>query len=351
MDYSSQELSVLLKEEKQISTFKNTIFKYGIFMFIFGLARPAARGIHSLINDAFLPSETASLLINEFISVFFLYIIPLITAVILFKPHFYTRKNTKYPGSEYTKRKAITKFPSAFAIAIIVNIITTALVALFIKEDQSISSIITEDKINYTWGYFIYSLITVGIMPPIFEEIIFRGFALSVLRPYGDRFAIIFSSLFFGLIHANIYQFTYASALGLFMGYIYIRTNSLITTMVYHAFVNCNSVILVFLYQRGALFIFDKINGTASFGEGWFFVLMISAVFLIYGIILIGILQFLKAVFKYIISKIKKVHISYLNNDYEGLSTAKKYLYLAIQPGMLFCAAVCIFYIIDNLLN
>lgn len=82
--------------------------------------------------------------------------------------------------------------------------------------------------------------------PSIFEEVAFRGIVLTVfLGKYSERKSIIFSSLGFGLMHLlNLTngrelvwvmgQVVWAFILGLFYGYVFIRTRSLLPLMIFH---------------------------------------------------------------------------------------------------------------------
>ena len=83
-------------------------------------------------------------------------------------------------------------------------------------------------------------------IPSIFEEVAFRGIVLTVfLSKYSERKSIIFSSLGFGLIHAlNLLngadlvwvmgQVVWAFTIGLFYGYVFVRTRSLLPPMIVH---------------------------------------------------------------------------------------------------------------------
>ena len=82
--------------------------------------------------------------------------------------------------------------------------------------------------------------------PSIFEEAVFRGIVLTVfLGKYSERKAIIFSALGFGLMHLlNLAggrelvwvmgQVVWAFILGLFYGYVFVRTRSLLPPMIVH---------------------------------------------------------------------------------------------------------------------
>jgi len=82
--------------------------------------------------------------------------------------------------------------------------------------------------------------------PSAFEEAAFRGIVLTVfLNKYSERKSIVFSSLGFGFTHVlNLLngadfvwvmgQVVWAFILGLFYGYIFVRTRSLLPPMIVH---------------------------------------------------------------------------------------------------------------------
>jgi len=82
--------------------------------------------------------------------------------------------------------------------------------------------------------------------PSIFEEAVFRGIVLTVfLGKVSERKAIIFSALGFGLMHLLnlaggrelvwvLGQVVWGFILGLFYGYIFVRTRSLLPPMIVH---------------------------------------------------------------------------------------------------------------------
>lgn len=72
---------------------------------------------------------------------------------------------------------------------------------------------------------------------PIAEELLFRGFALETLRPYGKRFAICGSALLFGMFHGNLLQAPYALVMGLVLGYLTVEY-SFLWALLLHVFNN-----------------------------------------------------------------------------------------------------------------
>lgn len=80
------------------------------------------------------------------------------------------------------------------------------------------------------------SLIQVCILAPFAEEMLMRGFVLNGLKKtYGTGSALIVSSVLFALLHFNMVQTLSAVVCGLFLGLLYIRTNSVFCCIVAHA--------------------------------------------------------------------------------------------------------------------
>lgn len=82
------------------------------------------------------------------------------------------------------------------------------------------------------------------ILGPIAEELIFRGVLLKRARLFGDRTAVVYTALMFGLMHGNLVQFLYAAVIGLIFGYAAVKTNGIRYTVLLHIIVNSYSVIL-----------------------------------------------------------------------------------------------------------
>ncbi|MGB3453750.1 MAG: type II CAAX endopeptidase family protein [Moheibacter sp.] len=101
--------------------------------------------------------------------------------------------------------------------------------------------------------YKIAGFITVCILAPILEEILFRGVLLRGLLQNGTSpiIAIFVSSLLFGAAHLNPWQFIAAGFLGAIFGFVYYRTRSLWLCMFLHAL--NNTISFVFMIKEGTL--------------------------------------------------------------------------------------------------
>ncbi len=96
-----------------------------------------------------------------------------------------------------------------------------------------------------------------ALIPAVLEEIMFRYLPLKLLSPYSPKWCVIYSALYFSLIHGSLYQIPYAFAAGvIFMG-LDIAFDSVIPSILIH-FVNnllsvlwikyCSSAISVMLF-------------------------------------------------------------------------------------------------------
>lgn len=82
------------------------------------------------------------------------------------------------------------------------------------------------------------NILFVGILAPIFEELFYRKAVIDRLRRYGDLPAILISGVIFGLIHGNLSQIFYATAVGILLSFIYVRTGSVLYTISIHSAFN-----------------------------------------------------------------------------------------------------------------
>jgi membrane protease YdiL (CAAX protease family) len=92
-------------------------------------------------------------------------------------------------------------------------------------------------------------IFTVVILAPIGEEILFRGFLQKYLEnAWGDiTRAILFSSLFFAAIHFNPYWMIQIYFLGVLLGYLAWKTDSVIPCIIFHVIINSTSLLFTYL--------------------------------------------------------------------------------------------------------
>lgn len=94
---------------------------------------------------------------------------------------------------------------------------------------------------------FLLSLIATAVVPPLVEEFACRGIILGSLRRFGDGFAVLVSAILFGLMHGNFDQMPFAFMVGLALGFIVVKTDSLWIAVAVHAANNFISVAFEYL--------------------------------------------------------------------------------------------------------
>lgn len=104
------------------------------------------------------------------------------------------------------------------------------------------------------FGLFALYTFTSAITPAIVEEIVFRGMILNGLRSkFNDYASIALSALMFALMHGSLQQLVYPFLLGLILGWIKLRTGSIIPCMIVHFTNNFLTLLLTYLLGSGAL--------------------------------------------------------------------------------------------------
>ena len=94
-------------------------------------------------------------------------------------------------------------------------------------------------------GYFV-----VGLFAPLTEELVFRGAILKALLQWKPNpwVGIVISALLFALVHMNPAQMPHAILVGLLLGWMYYRTDSVIPGVVYHWVNNTVAYVMYNLY-------------------------------------------------------------------------------------------------------
>ena len=93
-----------------------------------------------------------------------------------------------------------------------------------------------------------------ALVPAIFEEILFRKVLLNSSKRFGNVFAIIFSSLIFGLYHMNANQGIFAFLIGILFGVIVIKTNSIKLTVLLHFLNNWYACMLIIAEENSVIY-------------------------------------------------------------------------------------------------
>lgn len=110
-------------------------------------------------------------------------------------------------------------------------------------------------------GRGFWACFTAVISSAVLEELLCRGLIFETLhKRWGAKTSILFSSLFFGLIHLDLATAIVAMVAGMIFGVLYVRTSSLYTTIIIHSINNAMAFALI-CFGVGDMSLYDIIGG------------------------------------------------------------------------------------------
>ncbi len=183
------------------------------------------------------------------------------------------------------------------------------------------------------------------ICAPLFEEYIFRKLIVDRTVRYGQGVAVVISGLMFGLFHGNLNQFVYATAMGMFLAFLYVKTGKLKITIAIHMIVNfMGSVVSVLILKAikyeellaleanaasQEAYVQDMMNLVMANLPGWIVYMCYAC--LIFGCMIGGIVLFIVFRKRFVLEK-----------GEAGIPKGQRFRTLILNPGML---VYCLFWI------
>lgn len=142
---------------------------------------------------------------------------------------------------------------AGFGVSTALNFLISLVAMLFpiIKTGTGVGGYITNIPC------FCLAVLAVGIAPAVCEELFFRGCILGSLREYGDKMAIIISSLIFALLHSGVSGMVFAFLSGILIGAIRIYTGRFSAAVAVHFL---NNLLAVCTVGAGSLISADMQN-------------------------------------------------------------------------------------------
>ena len=181
--------------------------------------------------------------------------------------------------------KSFTEVPSKFIWLSIPLIIAGMLFLNLCSEFLGLPDLMQDTF--FAMSRNVFGIISITIMAPLVEELLFRGAIQGhLLRKGMNPWAALFiASAIFGIIHMNPIQIPFAFAIGMIFGWLYYRTGSLVPGIVGH-FLN-NSIACIQMANMSK----EEFNTTTIewLGEGPTY-----ALFALSFVVLIGMFLYLK---------------------------------------------------------
>lgn len=263
-------------------------------LFEFSAACTATLGVRYFANIvrpilAFLSSNAGNWFLNLIIgttagltSIFFLSKILGFRLKALFQP--------SYQGASYTIKGTVLFLDA--------NLISSAVTTIFLAIFTSVFGV-TPSSPDFSVSYqqpsaVVFYLLYAAVAAPIVEEILFRGLILRSLQNFGNIFAIIVSSLLFGLWHGNFEQAIPILCSSVLFGIIAIRSNSIVPSIIAHSLNNI--IIAAFSFADTSLS--ASLAQTLNFGA-FFFLLLAGALILAFSLSSLKISDFNRSSLSY----------------------------------------------------
>jgi uncharacterized protein len=125
---------------------------------------------------------------------------------------------------------------------------------------DAISQILSLDGVTFAALFT-----TTAILAPILEETVFRGFLLvSLTKVMPTPLAVVLSALAFGFVHLSPRDTPQLAALGLLLGFSYVRSKNLLTPMLIHGVWNGTVLCVLYSLQLSGYDIQQLLHGGAS---------------------------------------------------------------------------------------
>lgn len=128
------------------------------------------------------------------------------------------------------------------AICVVANFVASLTVSFFSQfgiQPPDMPSFLVDTPLSLA-----LNILIVAVLPAFLEEMVFRGYVLQALRPYGGMTAIVCSSLLFSLMHGNILQIPFAFLVGMVLGFLVVQTNNIWIAVTLHFLNNFMAVLL-----------------------------------------------------------------------------------------------------------
>lgn len=97
-------------------------------------------------------------------------------------------------------------------------------------------------------------MIMIGVLSPVLEEIIFRGYMINKLLTFFDeKQAVIISAFIFSVCHVDIVWIIYSFVMGVFLGQLAIKKDNIVYSIGVHIGFNFPSVLFVLINMNETL--------------------------------------------------------------------------------------------------
>lgn len=233
-----------LKEEQELKfekyKFRTLALAVGMSIIICFVLQVACQ----LILDKLFPSLLVGILTESQIT---LIVMALTSVISLLLPYVFLKLYYKESNLKNGNDKDNIKFLLiAIFLTGIIQIVLMLLQMFTGLENKAVETVLDIQGLNNLFTQMLFVL-SIAVIPGIFEELLFRKGLINLTKEFGDKFAILFSSLVFAVCHLNVTQGIFAFLMGLVLGTLYVKTGKMKYNMLLHALNNAYAAICTIL--------------------------------------------------------------------------------------------------------
>ena len=130
--------------------------------------------------------------------------------------------------------RSVWLIPVGIAVCFAASMINSFIINIFVPTEILNSAV---ETMPYEPYQIVFEFISIALVPAVCEEFLFSGTVAANLMPFGNGVAVIGSAVLFAMMHQNPYQIFYTMLAGIVMGYVYVKTKSILCSTILH-FVN-----------------------------------------------------------------------------------------------------------------
>ncbi len=145
------------------------------------------------------------------------------------------------------KKDMLLMIPFSVVLILGLNFLPSVFLALLEEVGYVMSEIAFPDTTTF-WG-FVAGVISICILPAFVEEFIFRGVILHSFPKEKAWRGILISAALFSLMHGSAQQTVYQLVMGVILGIVAVKTNSIVPCIFLHMLNNVISLLFLFISE------------------------------------------------------------------------------------------------------
>lgn len=226
-DYKIPDAAGELRQDRKYFSGIGMMFFWGTILVI--AIQGAAIFLVRWLRPEWLEDSTISLLVTS-LPLYLLALPLMILLITRVKPRTVIRQNRMSAG------QMAVAFLMSYAMLYVSNLLGNFITVLIgLIKGSGVGNVLV-DAVFGTNPWVVFFLMV--LCAPVFEEFIFRKLLIDRVVAYGEGVAVVLSGVMFGLFHGNLNQFAYAFLLGIFFGFIYVKTGKIRYTVILHMVIN-----------------------------------------------------------------------------------------------------------------